>query len=608
MINGSPVNAGIVNGGLIVGDVTTPAPDPTPTPTPTPDPAPTPDPTWPDEPGGGNQPQPPVTVDPGHSYVWRMGVRVAGEDVTSRLTGQITIDREEGAAGLATFSIQLELGPVVPTDWIGRAVEVDFLYWRGDEARSIRRYTGQVSDPTYEPSSRVLTLECTDSLQKRVEAMAIAEIDALVGGMWSADVFQPTEGRSHWDYAAERMSSRAASLDASPYGQLRVTPWAANTPSYTFGPGSTQYGTTSVELAQLDNLTNVVIIEGGYRFPRLWQENNTYQWVSPQMDGFLTIGQGFCAWRAHSTELPSKEMVNDAVEGTGQTLLSADWGELPDSHPDPCGTGAPWINYYYPELLLSFKVTTGRRWVQQITEQYTLRIEATASVEQAGEQITRERLALEIEDKRAETWESEPITDKDSKGGITDLGDESRRAAAINVLVNQAYVAILGAHRDTKVKIEIPTPLASDVDLIHTLSINDAGIKAIGKCRQIEDDFDLETGSAITRLTIAIMRGGGTVQDAPSLPPLTPVINPPTGSTFEALPTQISGKLSDPPFDEELDGFSGSYTNPPAGTPERYPRRIKIQAPEIEAARRDEQVNEVNAVYRITIPNDLLEL
>jgi hypothetical protein len=610
MINGSLVNGAPVNAGTQIGEtVTTPIPPVEPTP---PDPVPTPgtEPTWPDQPAPPVNPADPESVSPSHSYVWRMAVRIAGEDVSSRLTGQITIDREEGAAGLATFSIQLASGPVVPTGWIGRAVEIDFLFWRGKEARSIRRYTGQISDPTFDPFTRVLTLECTDSLQKRVEAMSIEAIDALVGGVWSEDVFEPTEGRSHWDYATERLSTRPASLDASPYGELRVTPWAASVPSYVFGAGTTSYGNTRIELAQLDNLTNVVIIEGGYRFPRLWQENNTYAWVSPQTGGYLTAGQAFCFWRTQSTELPGKEMVNEAIKGSGQTLLKASWMELPASHPDPCNTGAPWINYYYPELVLGLTVTTGRRWVQQITEQYSIRVEATTSVEQSGEQIARVRLALEIEDKRTDAWEKDEITDLDSKGGITDLGDETRRAGAIDLLIKQAYVTIISAHRDTKVSIEVPSPMVADVDLIHTLSINDAGIKATGKCRHIEDTFDLESGSAVTRLTVAILMGGRADDEAsaPVMPPLTQVLNPPTGSTFEQLPTQISGRSDDPPYDDTLDGFSGSFTGPAASTPERYPRRFKITAPEIDAARRDEQVNEVATTYRIVIPQDTLEL
>ncbi|WP_312483513.1 hypothetical protein [Pseudomonas sp.] len=439
--------------------------------------------------------------------------------------------------------------------------------------------------------------------------MSIADIDALVGGLWSSDVFEVTEGRSHWDYASERLSTRPVSLDASPYGELRVTEWAAAAPAFIFGAGSTIYGSTSVELAQLDNLTNVVVIEGGYRFPRLWQENNTYSWTSPQMGGHTMIGPGFCEWRTNSTELPTKAMVSEALTGSGQTLIGADWLPLPDSHPDPCDTGAPWINTFYPELLLGFTVNAARRWTQQVTEQYSIRIEATASVAQAGEQITRERLALQIENDQAEAWESDPITEA-KPGGAHDLVDEVRREAAINVLMNKARTTILGAHRDTKVRIEVPAPMVVDVDLIHTLRVDDAGIKAVGKCSHIEDTFDMTSGEAVTQITLSVQRGGDSiaVNDPLVMPPLTPLVDPPTGNTYAGLSTQLSGRSSDPPFDEDLDGFSGSFDSYDPGTPERYPRRVKVTAPEIDEARRNEHVNEVPALIRISIPNDTLEL
>uniref|UniRef100_UPI00197E93C3 hypothetical protein n=1 Tax=Pseudomonas viridiflava TaxID=33069 RepID=UPI00197E93C3 len=53
-----------------------------------------------------------------------------------------------------------------------------------------------------------------------------------------ADVFAPVEGRSHWDYALELLSTMSASLDVSPSGELRLTSWFATAPAFVFGPGT----------------------------------------------------------------------------------------------------------------------------------------------------------------------------------------------------------------------------------------------------------------------------------------------------------------------------------------------------------------------------------
>ncbi|MDF5987318.1 hypothetical protein P4131_23210 [Pseudomonas aeruginosa] len=68
----------------------------------------------------------PEPIIPGFAFRWRAIVRVGDVDVTPLLTGEIEIDREEGAAGVASFSIYLGDAPVVPADWIGRTVTIDY--------------------------------------------------------------------------------------------------------------------------------------------------------------------------------------------------------------------------------------------------------------------------------------------------------------------------------------------------------------------------------------------------------------------------------------------------------------------------------------------------
>ncbi|HGM6320300.1 TPA: hypothetical protein ACKP31_006681, partial [Pseudomonas aeruginosa] len=158
--------------------------------------------------------------------------------------------------------------------------------------------------------------------------MEIAAVDALVGGAWSADVFEPVDGRSRWDYAQERLTSVTGSLDCSPYGALRVTSWLSVAPAYEFGQGSTVYGSLAVELADLSSQTNRVEIECDYRFSRLWQLNASYGWQHPGTGN--AVGEaGFCNWRGDDTELPDVEMITSATESSGQTLFYATWYPLP---------------------------------------------------------------------------------------------------------------------------------------------------------------------------------------------------------------------------------------------------------------------------------------
>lgn len=553
--------------------------------------------------GDGPRPNPPVPVAPALSFTWRLVLMIGGVDYSAQLTGSVSVDREEGAAGLATVIIFLPPGPVVPTDWIGRPVTLDYVSEQGGVVTQSRRYTGQVSDPSYDATQRLLTLNCSDQLQKRVEAMTIADIDALVGGYWSDDVFEPTEGRSRWDYAGERLGTIPSSLDASAAGALRVTPWFAKAPAFEFGTGTTVYQSIRVELAQLDRLTNVVEIEGGYRYARLWQQSNGYTWVHPETNGASGLG-GFCQWRKESSDTPDVEMIESAVSGSGQTLVAGSYYTIPLSMPNPCGDGIPWINVY-EGLLLSASFTGARRWTQQVTESLTLKVYAPTSVAQAGEQVSRDRLAVQIEDDRADAWESDEVTG--GTDGFTDLGNSTRRAAAIEVLLHQAQTTILSSHRDSTVSWDFPASMCLGADLDQTLSLADQGVKAVGKCRRLEEAYDLESGSALITTTIAVMRGGGTDADALTAPPET-TSSPSSGSRNYSLDTQLGGHFDSGEYDADRDGFSGMYSNVQDSTLEKFPRRMKVTAPEIPAALRDEQAYTTTAEYRVVIPNDTLEL
>ncbi len=573
MLNGSPLNAGSLNS----------------------------------LPGGAAEPE---YVVRGQSFVWALRLMVAGSDVTAQLTGTITVDREEGAAGIAGFDLLIAPGvPVVPTDWIGRTVILVYISTSSGETTETRRFTGQISGPTWNPITRLLHCECSDQLQYRGEAMSIAAIDALVGGYWSADLYEPTTGRSHWDYALERMSTRAASLDCSPTGALRVTSWYARRPDFVFGPGTTLYQSVEVELAELGSITNRVEIEVSYRYPRLQQLIESYSWSHPHAQG--AVG-GFCGWRVWSTELPDTSMIEGAVTGAGLTMIGRVGGfQLPLSMSDPCGDGSPWVNTV-EGLWLSATASGGRRWSQTVTESYTLTLTTAEGENPDTRRVSRDSASFEIESARSDDWEGSLVTDPAAEPG--DLSDEARRVAALRCLLHRGQTDIVAAHRGTTVSWAVPASLALGIDLTHTLSLDDQGARATGKCRRIHDSFDLASGEAVTTLSIAVMRGGG-ISDPLVVPGAPDTSLPPLRGLGGELPTQLGGRQFDPytgfpipPYDEERMGFAGNYSisdNEPA---EHYPRRFDLESRDIPAEYRDERTASAEAIYCVGIPNDLLEL
>lgn len=541
----------------------------------------------------------PAYVVHGQSYVWRLRLLVGGLDLTSQLTGTIDIDREEGAAGVGRFDLYVAPGvPVVPPDWKGKAVELYYSSTSASVTTEERRYTGQIALASWDPTSRLLSCELSDQLQQRVEGMTVEAITTLVGGYWSADVFEPVEGRSHWDYALERLGTIPFSLDCSPNGELRVTSWYAAAPAFIFGEGQVIYQSLDLQQSDLSDTTNRVEIEFSYRYSRLWQRNQNYTWVVP--------AGSFCSWRQDTHELPTIDMVQGALTGSGQAIVSQSYVTAPLSDPDPCNDGVPWFNTF-DNLVIGTGIKGGRRWVQTVTESYKL-ILATAAGEVPSTQVVqRQSASLQVESAAADDWAEGEVAGVET--GYQDKFDDARRAAVFSVVANESRVELIAAHRETVLSWQVPTSMALGIDLIHTLEVDCAGVRARGKCRRIVDSFDLANGSAVTSLSIAIMRGGGGSDPLimPARLGVTPV-DPGEGASI-ALPSQIGGRTTDPIYDETLLGFSGNWDlidNNEGQEP--YPRRFALEAPEIPEAVRDENELTAERLYRVGIPNDLLEL
>lgn len=604
MLNSTPLNSGPLN--ALAGSA-----DPT-------DPVIIDPPAKPSDPlpGDGVYPGFPVPPPPaGHSFRWSATVMLGGVNVSALLAGSVRVDREEGAAGIAEFGVFYPPGTPVQTDLSDRTVTVDYITDDGAGAVQVRLFTGFVAEPRWDALARVMHITATDNLQNRVESMSTEYIDSLTRGAWSEDVFNPIEGRSRWDYAQERMSTRTASLDCSPTGSIRVTSWYANaTPNYTFGADTTAYQSINVDLAQLRNVTNRVELEIAYRYSRLHDANVKYKWSHP--------AGGFCTWRTLSTELPDINMAVNAVEGGSLVPVYATWTLLPQTSPDPCGTGVPWINNY-AGLLLGFNVTSARRWTQSVTETYKLNL-ATAAGQIDGQQIiSRTGVNVSVDHDDSDGWDSSliPIVINPLYGiaesppivgyGVPgDRSDDERRFIMLNTMLQSALSEIVGSHRKTLVSWSVPASMALGVDLSDTVEINDQLTRARAKCSHRVDELNFETGSAMTSISISVMRGGG--ESDPLIVPdrigdYSSVVVTGWGET-EQLPTQIGGRFTSPVYNDEMDGFSGNYAAAQDSMLEVFPRRLALTAPEIDKQFIDELAHELERDYYVGVPNDLLEL
>lgn len=548
-----------------------------------------------------------VEIVPSAFALWTVGATLDGDDVSGQLSGTVTIEREEGASTLATVTLAVD-GAVNPADYYGLQVSLDFKVWNGAAWVAHPRFNGRVVRPRYSLQQRLLICDCSDEMQLAVEALSVAEIDTLTGGLWSEDVFGEPEGRSRWDYAQERMSTQPASLQMDVAGTLGKTLWAAAAPAYLITAGSVLDESMEWEPVDLTDRINTVELSIRYRYDRLRHREQRFIWDHP--DG------SFCDWRTNTTELPTLGMVADASSAAGYQAIMAGaiWDLVPLSG-NYCVPPIAWVNNF-PDLLLGADWTSARRWNQAVTETYSVTIASPSSAAAVGEVIRRASAAVQVEaaQESAETFDGPPAGSvQDSTGDwVLATTDQPRLDSAFEVVASAARAQIIGAHRQNRLRFTMPTHDVTGVLLSHTLDVRDTvasrDIRAVSKVASIIDTWDFDSGEAVTEIALAVSQGGAQITEDPFVLPSAPNTAPSGSEGLTIiLPTQLSDGVGSPAHDPDLLGFSGNYDNFAPG-PEPYPRRFDIESPEILADSQDEAAGEATQVYNINVPTDILEL
>ncbi|RMH86430.1 hypothetical protein EA796_00950 [Pseudomonas sp. AOB-7] len=545
------------------------------------------------------------TVTPPASSRWRLRVLLDGLDVSARLTGQLAIDREEGAARLARLSLRPQPGLLDLDVFTGKPLQVYRQRLQGTAVVSEQlRFTGVTLRPSLDATRGVVGLTGTCDLQNRIEQLPIEAIDALVPGYYAEAVFGEIE--SHWQYAQDRCSTLMGNLESAPDGSLRMTPWTpAAVAHFTFGADAVLDGSVEVQPADVGQLLNQVELVVEYRYSRLRQRQQGYTWGHP--------AGSFCVWRLNSTELPTRSMLRDALDQGGWQSRGTAMETLPPSAPNPCLDGIPWNNPYTADpFLLGFHSTLIKRFTQTITERYHITLDAVGSQAAFGAHPGRERYSDEVA-YEAGDWENQPA-DLDPPGAVRDELDDwvidqdepARRDNTLHTVLRCEQVRIAASHRQTRVLFQ--TPITDAVyDTLHTARLAALGTVAQGKVVRVQERWDMDGGSEVATLELAIRRGGAAVAADPLILPARPTFDlsdvPPPSPPL--LTTQLGGAVSSPPFDESRDGFSGNYSITAPGS-ETYPRQLRLTTPDIPARHRDPVETETVARYSLNLATDLL--
>jgi hypothetical protein len=550
-----------------------------------------------------------AVIGAAHVPTWRARCLIDGVDVSAQLVGQASVSADEGAARIAQLTLQPPSGIIEPLDYVGKTISLDYVLVIGGVDVPRRLFTGRIDTPAYDPATTLLQLDCVDDLQNRIAALDRTVIDGLIGGRYSEAV--QGEVDDNWDYAKALLSTVPASLDAGASGGLRLTDWQLASAWATYDAGDLLYQRCTLALPQRSTLINNVTCEFGYRYPRLRQRYTSIGWSGTQAD-MLKVGYAY----------PKQQDIAGAAGGSGWVVTTEVYYPAPAAIPHSSG------GFVHPDegsIDMAVLFMT-QRHSQTVDELYTLTVAAPESVSANGElpHTLRGALASEFD---GQNWESAlDIAPFLTSGGEMDYSPDAPRVDAehaIQTLLDQANVKILGSHRSARVgNAVLCNP---DLDLDKRVTIDTADVQASGKAASVTHLLDFDAGSAVTEFEIALsgIGGAGIITPdtlAPPTPPAEAVESQAWGASIPSLTVNIygvtpyqdglMGLLINPPESITVDDVPGegtvTYDNPyyVAGS---YPvTGFRVAMPGVDDADRNPIAIPVEQSYQLLIPSDTL--
>ncbi len=580
---------------------------------------------------------------PDAAQLWQVSALVGGVDVSARLTGAGSIEAEEGGARIADLRLLPGDADVDPAAWVGLAVAIDLgRVDAGAPGALVRRFTGVVDVPSYDPSSGITTLRCTDDLQAVVGRLSQAQIAAILpGSLYSPAIAGTDPARvvfyslgEAWSYAQERAATLQGHLDLSPQGAPRWTPWVPKaSPDITYDADTLNDGSLTAEIAHRSIIRNSARITFTHRFPRCKCRHLAVSYTYP-FSRLQVASNGY--------SIPTRAMTQQALAGTGWTLAGAiNYVPLPGGSISGEISGTTWTYSITDQaalaLHLGFSASLAKRYVQWVDSQYHTVLRLPGSVAALGEQsetlsgalaVTFDAAAWEANTKAqplvtqtgtGETW----VDYYGAAGGLADA------ATARAVLEAKARASIIASHRRNTVRAEVD--FDARLDLTRAVRITTPRLSCTGKVRSVRDAWDMDRGTLATSFSVAL-RGvfGNGVPPQPTLPlPSTPP-TPPAGPFAVTAGTFVGsggggdvtviggggGASGFAPADGgaiQPDWF-GYFCNVGQGTvifdsaAPVYPVQFTLRTPAIEPASRDNLVLISPAVLDIEMASDPLTL
>lgn len=542
------------------------------------------------------------SVDSVNYSNWSIRVTVNNIDISSDLTGTISIDCERNSARIAVFNILLS-GPVNPNDWIGKPVTIDYIQ---NDQTVWRRFTGIITIPIIDITNNFMVCKCSDDLQRIIDGIPNDEILNMTGGSWSKAVF--SENLVGWQYLQDVLKTVPVSVERNSSGVIKSNNWRCKfIPDYSYDENIIDDQSLDVSLVQRQDLINSVDIIFDARFERLFHRQSLMQWVH---------NVDFCENYADPILFPTKSMVRSAIESAGWTMLTELYSAVWPTGPYTCTGPILWANVD-PDLIRQFNIKAAYRWQQSVTRQFKINVSAPLEIAKHGLLKVTLQGAIDFTSD-VENWSDtadlsipEGFKLDDNYNYYKDEIDNLSLDNSVKTIIQTAIQTIEGSYRTNLVKFSLP--LAPYLELSDTIEINTPKAYFKGVTSRIIEQYDLDTAEATSLVSLALS-GGSTLPSA-----LDNVVNSFTysleGTPFEEVvfpgvidvPTHLGGKVSSPILNENDWGVITNYEVLEVDG-EIYPREVRLKFDSIPDSKTQNIIDAVEYNITIQVPEDTLQI
>ena len=444
----------------------------------------------------------------------------------NQIHGLITISRRENEA--STMNVTL----ITPTGL------QDLDYWAGKDIslviNAVTTFTGTIDIPEIDVVYKKIKLVCTD---KRREILNDQDVSTV--GFYSSAIFSETENTI--EELEQRLTTIPSVADIKPDGTYSITdinPKAIA--DFTLLDADVYRRKPSVSPTSRGRLTNQVNLNFKFRYSRRRHRERNFK-----------IGSfSFCdhVETAGSKYTPKEDFYNyiDSMDWhlNESTVVFED---LPPSGLITSCAVTDFIWYNFNNLLalwVTFAAAT--RFIQTVTEDFTITVKAPQSITQYGliDWDQDNGSNIEYDDNTWEatkTYKAPTGMTSDTNDYYFDEDDATVYNDAILASINIANTKIIRSHRDTQVNFE--TDLRLDFNLTHTIELSTIPLDAKGKITSIYHVIDIakRKGNTTTEISLSTAQGVQ-VSDSLTAPirPSVPIIADAYSNPI-LIPMDISG-------------------------------------------------------------------